>query len=1229
MIEKLINQNSLSKTLRFKLLPVGKTEENFNAKLTLERDKQRTESYKKVKGYMDRYHKYFIESVLSAFVLDRVKDYSELYYKSGKTDKDIDEMKKAEAKMRKDISSALTKDSRYKILNKKEFVRELLPKFLSEDEEKNTVAEFYDFTTYFIGFWQNRENMYSPEAQSTAISYRCINENLPKFLDNVKSFSKVVSALSDATISKLNDEFSGLCGTNVEDAFTIDYFSFVLAQSGIDRYNEIIGGYSTTDGTKIRGLNEYINLYNQQVAKNDKSKRLPLMKPLFKQILSDRDSISFIPENYADDNELLASIKTFYVGKDDESSFSLSLKKIKELFDTFDAFDFNGIHILNGLGLTNISNKLLGSWNVISDNWNKDYESTHPIKKGKEEAYYEEEKKAFKRFGSFSLSKISSLGNKSEAEIASFFTDCINELFFNITEAYKTIETLVSTPYSGSTRLSANDNDIQKIKAFLDSVKELEKALKPLCGTGKEEEKDNEFYGKFLPLYDSIKVIDTLYNKVRNYLTQKPYSNDKIKLNFENPQFLGGWDKNKERDYRSVLLRKDGKYYLAIMDKSNSKVFVNAPETNLSKPAFEKMEYKLLPDPSKMLPKVFFAKSNIDVFQPSDEIISIREKGSFKKGENFSIDDCRKFIDFYKDSISKHEDWSKFGFNFSDTTSYTDISGFFREVSDQGYSVKFTNVSERYICEMIDNGSLYLFQIYNKDFSEYSKGTPNLHTLYFKMLFDERNLADVVYKLNGQCEMFYREASIKDSEKIVHPANQLVDNKNPDNPKKQSEFKYDLIKDKRYTTRQFALHIPITMNFKATGTGFINHSVREELRKAKETYVIGIDRGERNLIYITVVDGNGNIVEQKSLNEIIGDNGYKVNYHTLLDNREADRDKARKDWKTIGSIKELKEGYLSQVIHEICKLVVKYDAIIVMEDLNSGFMNSRVKVEKQVYQKFEKMLTDKLNYLVDKKKDADEIGGLLHAYQLTNKADKSRNEAKQNGIIFYIPAWLTSKIDPTTGFVNLLNTKYSSIPSSQAFFSTFDDISYNESANMFEFDLDYDKFPRCQADYKKKWTVCTNGERIRTFRNKDKNSEWDNEIVVLTDEFKNLFDKYGINYRGNLKSQIVMQNEKQFFENLLHLLSLTLQMRNSITRNVDVDYLISPVRNADGKFYDSREYETVDNPSLPANADANGAYNIARKGLWAIERIREAEDITKVKLSISNKEWLEFAQSNE
>lgn len=56
----------------------------------------------------------------------------------------------------------------------------------------------------------------------------------------------------------------------------------------------------------------------------------------------------------------------------------------------------------------------------------------------------------------------------------------------------------------------------------------------------------------------------------------------------------------------------------------------------------------------------------------------------------------------------------------------------------------------------------------------------------------------------------------------------------------------------------------------------------------------------------------------------------------------------------------------------------------------------------------------------------------MRAYQLTNKFD-GVNKAKQNGIIFYVPAWDTSKIDPVTGFVDLLKPKYTSVREAKSY----------------------------------------------------------------------------------------------------------------------------------------------------------------------------------------------------
>ena len=1228
MKEQFINRYPLSKTLRFSLIPVGETENNFNKNLLLKKDKQRAENYEKVKCYIDRFHKEYIESVLSKARIEKVNEYANLYWKSNKDDSDIKAMESLENDMRKQISKQLTSTEIYKKrLFGKELICEDLPSFLTDKDERETVECFRSFTTYFKGFNTNRENMYSSDGKSTAIAYRCINDNLPRFLDNVKSFQKVFDNLSDETITKLNTDLYNIFGRNIEDIFSVDYFEFVLTQSGIEIYNSMIGGYTCSDKTKIQGLNECINLYNQQVAKNEKSKKLPLMKHLYKQILSEKDSVSFIPEKFNSDNEVLHAIDDYYTGH--IGDFDL----LTELLQSLNTYNANGIFVKSGVAITDISNGAFNSWNVLRSAWNEKYEALHPVtSKTKIDKYIEKQDKIYKAIKSFSLFELQSLGNENGNEITDWYISSINESNSKIKEAYLQAQKLLNSDYEKSynKRLYKNEKATELVKNLLDAIKEFQKLIKPLNGTGKEENKDELFYGKFTSYYDSIADIDRLYDKVRNYITQKPYSKDKIKLNFDNPQLLGGWDKNKESDYRTVLLHKDGLYYLAVMDKSHSKAFVDAPEiTSDDKDYYEKMEYKLLPGPNKMLPKVFFASKNIDTFQPSDRILDIRKRESFKKGATFNKAECHEFIDYFKDSIKKHDDWSQFGFKFSPTESYNDISEFYREISDQGYSVRFNKISKNYIDGLVNNGYIYLFQIYNKDFSKYSKGTPNLHTLYFKMLFDERNLSNVVYKLNGEAEMFYREASIGDKEKITHYANQPIKNKNPDNEKKESVFEYDIVKDKRFTKRQFSLHLPITINFKAHGQEFLNYDVRKAVKYKDDNYVIGIDRGERNLIYISVINSNGEIVEQMSLNEIISDNGHKVDYQKLLDTKEKERDKARKNWTSVENIKELKEGYISQVVHKICELVIKYDAVIAMEDLNFGFKRGRFPVEKQVYQKFENMLISKLNLLIDKKAEPTEDGGLLRAYQLTNKFD-GVNKAKQNGIIFYVPAWDTSKIDPATGFVNLLKPKCNtSVPEAKKLFETIDDIKYNANTDMFEFYIDYSKFPRCNSDFKKSWTVCTNSSRILTFRNKEKNNKWDNKQIVLTDEFKSLFNEFGIDYKGNLKDSILSISNADFYRRLIKLLSLTLQMRNSITGSTlpEDDYLISPVANKSGEFYDSRNYKGT-NAALPCDADANGAYNIARKALWAINVLKDTPDdmLNKAKLSITNAEWLEYTQ---
>lgn len=1201
--ENLTKLYPISKTIRNELIPVGKTLENIKKNNILEADAKRKEDYKHVKKLMDDYHKQLIDESLQDVHLTDLAPAAEIYLNSSKDKDDTDAFAKNQDKLRKEVVKYLKEHENYSLIGSKDIIK-FLQKLHSDEADYNALESFNNFFTYFSSYNEVRKNLYSDEEKSSTVAFRLINENFPKFLDNIKAY---------AIAKKAGIIAEGMSEEEQDCLFIVESFDNVLTQKGIDTYNSEIGK-----------VNSAINLYNQQNKKEKDFRKVPKMKELFKQILSDREQ-SFIDE-FANDEELISKIKDFYeimkafLGSGDIDRFAEILSDSKGA----------GVFVKNDTAKTTFSNIVFDRWNVIDERLEAEYDSFNSSKK-KDEKYYEKRQKELKKNKSYDIQKIITLAESDEDVIGKY----IEKIKIDIDAINKTGEEfkvcVLERHDSNKSSLGKNTGAVRAIKEYLDAIKDLERDLKLISGSGQEIEKNLTVYSEQEAILLKITKVDSLYNMARNYLTKKPFSTEKVKLNFNKATLLNGWDKNKETDNLGILFIKDGKYYLGIMNSKANKNFVDPPEAK-TKDTYLKVNYKLLPGPNKMLPKVFFAKSNLDYYKPSKDLLERYKAGTHKKGDNFSIDDCHTLISFYKDSIEKHQDWSGFGFEFSDTSTYDDLSGFYREVEKQGYKITYTDIDAEYIDSLIEKDELYLFQIYNKDFSPYSKGKVNLHTLYLTMLFDERNLKNVVYKLNGEAEVFYRPASISEEELIIHKAGEDVKNKNPKRAitKPTSKFEYDIVKDRRYSKDKFLLHIPVTMNFGVDETRRFNDVVNDVLRKDDKVRVIGIDRGERNLLYVVVIDEEGSILEQISLNSIINkEYSIETDYHKLLDEKEGSRDRARKDWSTIENIKELKEGYLSQVVNVVAKLVLKYNAIICLEDLNFGFKRGRQKVEKQVYQKFEKMLIDKLNYLVvDKSREQaspEKIGGALNAMQLTSKFTSFKELGKQTGIIYYVPAYLTSKIDPTTGFSNLFYVKYENIDKARAFLDCFDSISYNKGAGYFEFAFDYKAFTDRACGIRSDWTVCTYGERIIKFRNEEKNNAFDDRTIVLTDEYKRLFERYGIKYEDgkDLKKQLLAIDDKSFYEEVIRLFQRTLQMRNSSADGTR-DYIISPVLNKDGEFFNSEDSDA----SRPKDADANGAYNIARKGLWVLEQIRNTQSGEKLNLAMSNAQWLEYAQKN-
>ena len=1241
-LNRFIGIYPVSKTLRFELKPIGKTQEWIERNKVLENDEQKAEDYPKVKTLIDEYHKVCIRESLKGIQLDWLPLKAAI--EANRKDNNDDTKKaleKEQENMRKQIATALKQFRHYTELTAPT-PQKLIDNVFPDIYDDEALKSFNRFAIYFRGFQENRNNIYSADAISTGVPYRLVHDNFPKFLADIEVYENMKATCPEVTNQVAIELQPFLEGVMVDDIFTLDFYNSLLTQDGIDFFNQVLGGVVEEGKQKYRGINEFSNLYRQQHPELGGKKKALTMIPLFKQILSDRETLSYIPQQIESEQQLTEAINTFYSYITNYEKNGKTVNILSELFllvNGIDNYNPNGI-FLSAKAITDVSQKVFGHWSIINDKLQElAIEKFGDIEVAKNRKKID----SYLAKDAFSLSE---LPFDEEHKFSAYFANLPQDV--NNIHSYW-LQYKEWCQGEGKQLFLNNPDGTEIVKNLLDSMMDVLHKVSVLLAP-EEYDVDKDFYNEFIPLYAEFSNVIFLYNKIRNFLTKKPSDVKKFKLNFGAPSLGDGWDLNKERDNKAILLFRDGLSYLGIMNAKNQPKIVGSDKKE--KESYSKMIYKFLPGPNKMLPKVFFSRKGLETFKPSKKILDIYESGSFKKGSpQFSLLNLHTLIDFYKDAISKHDDWSKFGFKFSPTDSYEDISSFYFEIAKQAYKITFTNISAQQVDEWIENGQLYLFQLYNKDYAEGAHGRKNLHTLYWENLFSTENLSDLVLKLNGQAELFYRPQSIK--KPVTHKMGSKMLNRSdksgmpiPEtiyrslyqyfNGRKQEaelteaekayinqvvvkDVTHEIVKDRRYTKSEFFFHVPITFNLNADGNDYINEKVQEYIKDNPDVNIIGIDRGERHLIYLTLVNQKGEILKQKTFN-VVGD----YNYQAKLVQREQERDEARKSWQSVGKIKELKEGFLSAVIHEIAKMMIDYNAIVVLEDLNFGFKRGRFKVERQVYQKFEKMLIDKLNYLSFKDCKANEEGGILRGYQLAQQFTSFQRLGKQSGFLFYIPAAYTSKIDPVTGFVNHFNfNDITNAEKRKDFFMKMERIEMRNGDIEFEFD--YRKFKTYQTDCQNLWTVSTSGKRIimqpDEMGHKTMKDFYPTQQIVQAFKSKEITIKEGTDIKALLSSIEANTGNASLYSTLFYAFQKTLQMRNS-NAATEEDYILSPVA-VNGKYFCSTDEANKGRDAngnwisrLPVDADANGAYHIALKGLYLLMNPQTKK--------IENEKWLQF-----
>lgn len=770
------------------------------------------------------------------------------------------------------------------------------------------------------------------------------------------------------------------------------------------------------------------------------------------------------------------------------------------------------------------------------------------------------------------------------------------------------------------------------------------------------------------------------FGAIKNFITAKESEKDKIKLNFENQFLLDGWDVGKETERKSfIFFQKEGKmirkFFLGVVSfLGDKKMFEKNlhPEVFIEDEASYKMEYKFFKDASMMIPKCstqlgvvkrFFldsvnqeivvergktVKKDSKIVNPlkiTREIFELNNFGFEKKylktlqermvkpnpslkvkiDKNRSEDFVKTFqknylkmtgdeagyrkslntwIDFCKEFLNSYESTLIFSFDFKPTNEYKSVDEFYRDVNIKTYDVKILPVSGDFIQKMVESGKLFLFEIYSKDFSPYKNGgekseeeresNKNLHTLYFEELFSEENQKFPIFKLSGGGEIFFRE-KIEDYKQESWEKQELRKPKTNKIP----------LKKRRFTKDAILLKLSIVQNHISKNNENINRDVQRCVVENKDLHVLGLDRGEKHLAYACLLDGNGYIAEEpRSLNEIRG-----IDYMKKLDLREKERMMARRSWTKIENIKELKKGYISNVTSDLARTLISKSALICLENLNYLFKKDRsTRIEKGVYQYFEDALADKLRYAVLDKT----AKGVRNALQLVPpQMGTKKMTGNQSGVMLYVDARHTSKTCPHCGFRsrggNFEKEKYVRDQIKKGNLAIF----YEKTKDRFRIEYDWDTGLGKDLYGNEKLY----GKGVKEYIYSDvERKDWNHDGLIR------LFERH-LEEGENVDLFRLVSQERSFsYVTFGKIFTSLTWIRRSIPLNGEKEDRISCP-----KCHFSTSSSRVKNIK---NGDANGAYNIARKGLIVLRKIRSEKLKKKIDkgipssdLKISLFEW--------
>lgn len=1219
----------VTKTLTVGLIPHEKTRDAINAGALIQHDEEIAAKYPGVKHALDTFHRdnltliFENEDFKNREAADLWAQTIQFYrHRNDKDGKEDENGKRPAArawdaaykKITGKILAAMAASEHYKKCTapSPKIILGILKDRNKNNEYSEAIEAYYNRASTLSTYQANRKMLYTSTKKNTP-AYRIVNDNMPRFARNIELWDNIRLKWEPAqkTLDHILERLD--CKEVPTDAFFREGgYGHFLTQKGISVYNALINGWTERDeatGTvyKVKGLTDYL----REAMQKDKSLKLKLPVKLLRQILAERETASYVPPRFYSDDQVWAGVEMFF----DTMERSGAAKAAEDILVRLKDGYYNDSEIyLTEKQRSFLGNKMYDSWRAAG--WAL-------ILLAEERYAKKSERKAFLDRKLYTLADMDEAfrlyaeknGLEYPGSIATVLLKLFREAAAKIGPAYRNA---MDVKRSGCSL----DGDKRRNKELSRALTDAKEGHDILCKVRQYESgADEMFVGDLDEVFEAWGGIVPLFNATRAWCTKKPYSNDKTRLMLYNNSFIKGWSWGKNGtkidQYGGIFAWIDGQLHLVVSNAGKGKrekykiTKLETGEGGVTLVVTDKAKFRTGATNSYYT----WADADPEVVQ------GLREK-RYRTDMAFT---WRAIAEMQR-MIAEHPSYNKYHIPHQEPKLFRDWNEFIDFCQDRGYMMGTKEVSRRQVEGLVESGDLLLFRVFTRGLKRLENGgTTNL--LQNVHLLDALN-GENDTELLADAEMYYRPISYKNA--TVHKKGSFLVNKRANDeartpvPEKVWKQAYDyyngrldreklspetvewissgrlvvkkaafeITKKKCYTEERFTLHVKVKLQSSLDEVknirGLVNDRVKEWLDRNPGYNVLGINRGENNLLYAVVVGPDCRIIEQKAINVLDG-----MDYRTRIGDRVENMKQQRDDWEEMDTITPIQEGFVSGAIREVIGMALRHDAVIAIEDLDFDFLKSRARLGETIYRKFQAMLLEKLHYLIPDKSRPHDVLQLA-----SGKKEGFGTGRRCNGIVFAISPWQTSGTDPKTGFVNLLPvSQAATAEKKRELFRLMKAVTRGKDG-VWRFTFDYRDYAASKefnmrfTGLRTLWTVTSAGERLgtemqRPVKKDGKPDEKARPVKVnVTYDPSAMFDEaVEFKFDGDLRERLAGLTGSSL-EKAFDALIVMMRCRNCDIR-ATTDYFLSPVEGG----FDSR----LAREDEPATTDAVTAYNLARK----------------------------------